>query len=162
VEVTLIAALAENGVIGRGGELPWHLPDDFRQFKRRTKGKPVVMGRKTWESLPKRPLPKRHNIVITRQAGYEAPGATVVGSLEAALEAAGDAPEVMVLGGGQIYAAALPRADRLVLTHVETVVEGDARFPAVDWSRWRVVAQERHAADDRHAHPFRVVVYERI
>jgi len=139
MRVTLIAAMSSDGVIGAGGGLPWHLPDDFRQFKRRTRGKPVIMGRKTWESLPRRPLPGRHNVVITRQAAYEAPGATVVRSLEAALEAAGEAPEVMVLGGAQIYAAALPRADRMVLTHVDAEVPGDTRFPEVDWAGlpWR-------------------------
>ncbi|HJL14039.1 MAG TPA: dihydrofolate reductase [Sandaracinaceae bacterium LLY-WYZ-13_1] len=161
MEVTLIAALAENGAIGVDGGLPWHLPDDFRQFKRRTRGKPVIMGRKTWESLPKRPLPGRHNVVVTRRTDYPAEGATVVGSLEAALEAARDAPEVMILGGVRLYAAALPRADRMVLTHVEATVDGDTFFPEVDWGAWRAVEETRHPRDERHDHAFRVVVYER-
>lgn len=161
MEVTLIAALAKNGVIGVQGRLPWHLPADFQQFKRRTLGKPVIMGRKTWESLPRTPLPKRHNIVVTRQASYDAPGATVVHSLNAAFEAANTAPEVMILGGAQLFAEALPRADRMVLTHIEAEVAGDAVFPEVDWASWRAVHEERHEADERHAHPFRVVVYER-
>jgi len=160
VELTLIAAVARNGVIGRDGDLPWRLRADLKQFKRRTVGHPIVMGRKTWESLPARPLPKRVNVVLTRQLGYEAEGATVVGSIEEAL-AALDADEAFVIGGESVYAAALPHAARLVITHVDADVDGDARFPDLDWSAWRVVERTPHAADERNDHPFEVVVYER-
>lgn len=162
MRVVLIAALARNRVIGRAGALPWHLPDDLRQFKTRTLGRPVVMGRKTWESIG-RALPGRLNLVVTRQPGYRAPAAEVVPDLDGALaRAAGEGPdEVCIIGGGELYAAALPRADELVLTHVEAEVEGDAFFPAIDLSSWQAVEESAHPVDERHAHPFRVVVYRR-
>lgn len=160
MELTLIAAVARNGVIGRDGDLPWRLRADMKQFKRRTVGHPILMGRKTWESLPRRPLPERVNVVLTRQAGYRAEGAVVAGSVQEAL-ASVDAAEVFVIGGESIYAAALPHAARLVITHVDAEVDGDARFPDVDWSAWRAVERARHDADERNDHPFEVVVYER-
>ena len=146
----MIVAVAGNGVIGRDGELPWHLPADLQHFKRITLGKPVVMGRKTWESIG-RPLPGRHNVVITRAKGYAAEGASVVESPEAALELLGEEPEVMIIGGGTIYEAFLERADRIYLTEVDTTVDGDARFPTLDPAEWREVSREAHAADERHA-----------
>lgn len=158
MRIALIAAVAQNGVIGRQGALPWRLPDDMKQFRARTIDRAVIMGRKTWESLPA-PLAKRTNIVITRQAAYEAPGATVVRDLDAALAIAGD--EAWVIGGAEIYAAALPRADTMVLTHVDAGVEGDAFFPDVDWSEWSIASEEHHAIDERHPYAYRVVVYER-
>lgn len=161
MELTLIAAVARNGVIGRDGDLPWRLRADMKQFKRRTVGHPILMGRKTWESLPKRPLPKRVNVVLTRQPHYEAEGAVVARSIEDAL-AAIDADEAFVIGGESVYAAALPHAARLVVTHVDADVEGDARFCEVDWSAWRAVERARHDADERNDHAFEVVVYERI
>lgn len=161
MRVALIAAVAENGVIGRAGDLPWRLPADLKQFKARTLGHPVVMGRKTWESL-RAPLAGRLNLVVTRNARYAAEGAEVVSSLEQAIARAEEVDgEVWIIGGADLYAAALPLADQLVITHVQAEVEGDARFPEVDWSAWRLVEEEAHAADAKHAHAFRVAVYER-
>ncbi|HEX5763996.1 MAG TPA: type 3 dihydrofolate reductase [Woeseiaceae bacterium] len=161
MHVSLIAAVAENGVIGRDGKLPWHLPDDFRWFKAQTLGKPVVMGRRTWESLG-RPLPGRQNIVLTRQSDYAAPGATVVRSPEAALAAAGDAEEVMVIGGGDVFGMFLPRATRVYLTRVNAVVEGDAWFPEFEGGDWWLVSREHHGTDARHRYEFEFCVYERV
>jgi dihydrofolate reductase len=136
--VALIVAVAENGVIGRDNALPWRIPEDMKWFKARTMGKPCVMGRKTWESFPKRPLPGRTNIVVTRDPAYRAEGAVVVSSLQAALDvAAGEDPdEIMVLGGAEIYAQALPLADRIYLTSVHGEVAGDTTFPPLDRAQW--------------------------
>lgn len=151
--VTLVVAVAANGVIGRDGGLPWRLPEDLRRFKAATLGKPVVMGRKTFESIG-RALPGRHNIVLTRRQDYRpAEGAvTVVTDLDGALRAAGDAAEVMVIGGAEVYALALPLASRILLTRVEAEVAGDTRFPSLDPREWRAVARDHVAADERHAH----------
>jgi dihydrofolate reductase len=136
--IALIVAVAENGVIGRDNALPWRIPEDMKWFKARTMGKPCIMGRKTWESFPKRPLPERTNIVVTRHTGYRAEGAVVVPSLRAALDvAAGEEPdEIMVLGGAEIYALALPLAERIYLTRVHLAAAGDAVFPELDRSAW--------------------------
>jgi dihydrofolate reductase len=157
--VSLVVAVARNGVIGRDNDLPWRLPDDLKHFKAITLGKPVVMGRRTFESIG-RPLPGRENRVVSRRPGFEAPGCRVFASLEEAL--AGPEPEVMVIGGGQIYAAALPLAQRLYLTEVDAEVDGDARFPEIDPDTWREVSSEAHVADERHAHAFRVRLLERV
>jgi len=158
--IAIIAALARNRVIGRGNRLPWHLPDDLRHFKRLTLGRPIIMGRRTWESLPGL-LPDRTHLVVTRDPSYRADGAVVVGSLDEALGAAGG-EEALVVGGAQLYALALPRASRLYLTLVDAEVEGDVFFPAMDPAAWREVAREPHAADERHAYPFAFVTLERI
>lgn len=158
--ISLIAALDENGVIGDGGQIPWRLPADLRYFKRVTMGKPLIMGRKTHESIG-RPLPGRKNIVLTRNRDYEAPGCTVVHSMEEALAAAGDAKEVMVAGGGEVYGQFLPRADRLYLTFVGAAVEGDTRFPPFDPQQWRLVFEEGHPAGDDNPFPYRFTVFER-
>lgn len=158
--IAIIAALARNRVIGRGNRLPWHLPDDLRHFKRLTLGRPIIMGRRTWESLPGL-LPDRTHLVVTRDPSYRADGAVVVGSLDEALGAAGG-EEALVVGGAQLYALALPRASRLYLTLVDAEVEGDVFFPAIDPAAWREVAREPHAADERHAYPFAFVTLERI
>ena len=158
--ISLIVAASTGNVIGVRGELPWRLPADLRRFKAITMGKPIVMGRLTWESIG-RPLPGRHNIVISRQAGFEAEGCTVVDSPDAAVEAAGDAPEIMVIGGGHIYAAFLPRAKRIYLTRVNAEVEGDAFFPDLDEDEWDVVESEAHAADDEGAPPHTFLTLER-
>jgi dihydrofolate reductase len=136
--IAMIVAVAENGVIGREGGLPWRLPEDMKWFKARTMGRPIVMGRKTWESFPKRPLPGRTNIVVTRQAGYQAEGGVVAASLDAALALAhGEQPEeVMIIGGADLYVQALPLAQRIYLTRVHGAVEGDAHFPGLDLSQW--------------------------
>ena len=142
------------------GGLPWHLPDDFAWFKKVTMGKPIVMGRRTWESIG-RPLPGRRNVVITRQADYAADGAEVVASPEAALALLGDCDEIMVIGGGQVYANFLGMADRVYLTRVDVRVEGDTEFPALSDEDWRLDSSEAHAADERHAYAFEFRVYSR-
>lgn len=144
--ITLVVATAKNGCIGINNDMPWHIPEDFAFFKAYTSGKPVVMGRKTWESLPKKPLPNRRNIVITRQADYVAEGAEVVGDLQAAFALCADAPEIIVMGGAQIYAEALPLATDLRITEVDLSVEGDAYFPTVDANVWQEVAREAHVS----------------
>lgn len=158
--VVVIAAVANNGVIGVRGALPWRLPDDLKRFKALTLGKPVVMGRKTFESIGK-PLPGRTNVVVTRNEAFRAEGCVIAHSFDDALAAIAAAPEVCVIGGAALYAAALPRATRLELTEVDAAPDGDARFPAFDRSRWREVAREIHAADERHAHAFTFVTLER-
>ncbi len=155
----LIAALATNGVIGRHNTLPWRLPDDLKHFKALTLGCPVIMGRKTWESLG-RPLPGRENIVVTRDPVYAAAGCRVVHGLEEALAACGNAEEVFVIGGGELYALALPLAHTLYLTEVHGNVEGDAHFPAFDRSRFLETQREHHAADETHAWAFDFVSYQ--
>ena len=144
-KLTLIAAVASNGVIGIDNRLPWRLPADLKHFKALTMGHAVIMGRKTWESLPAnfRPLPGRRNIVVTRDGGYSASGATVAASLPAAISAAGN-DEAFVIGGAELYAAALPLADRLELTEIDASFEGDTWFPVIDPDRWRQAARETH------------------
>ncbi len=161
--LVLIAALDRNNAIGRGNALPWHLPDDLKRFKALTLGKPVLMGRKTAESLG-RALPKRRNLVLTRSDQVPFEGMEAVTSIDAALAlaAAEHADELCVIGGGELYALTIPMAARLHLTHVDAAVEGcDAFFPAFDAAQWRVVAREAHAADDRHAFAFEFVDYAR-
>ena len=164
--LAVIVAAAENGVIGRNNALPWHLSEDLRYFKRVTMGKPIVMGRKTYESIG-RPLPGRSNIVISRNPGFEAEGIRVVASLDEALSLATDiaemdgAEELVVIGGGEIYAAAIPRADRLYITEVHAAVEGDALLPAINWASWREVARERHAAAGPNPYDYSFVLFER-
>jgi dihydrofolate reductase len=158
--ISIIVAVSENGIIGAAGALPWRLSDDLRHFKAVSMGKPIVMGRKTWESIG-RPLPGRQNIVITRQAGFEAPGCDVVASMDAAVSAAGDAEEIMIIGGSQVYALFLPAAERVYLTRVHAKVEGDAFFPALDEGTWQLVSDERHAADERNEFDYSFRLYER-
>ena len=162
MRVSLIAAVARSGVIGRAGKLPWHLPADLRQFKALTLGHHVIMGRRTWESIGK-PLPGRTNVVVSRRADLRLAGVTVAHDLDRALElarAAGD-EEAFVIGGEEVYAAALPRADRIYLTAIEADVAGDARFPEIDRREWVEVSRECHAADERHAYAFAFTVLER-
>lgn len=158
--VVLVVARARSGVIGHDNGLPWHLPDDLRHFKALTLGKPVLMGRRTFESIG-RPLPGRTNIVLTRDLRWTAPGVTVVHSLEEALAAAGGAPEVMVIGGADLYRQALPLAHRIELTEVESDIDGDVRLEPFPPPGWRETAREPRAADDRHAWPFSFVTLER-
>ena len=152
--ITLVLAMARNGVIGRGGAIPWHISEDLKRFKQLTLGKPVIMGRKTWESLPKKPLPGRDNIVVTRQPGWAAQGAIPASSIDEALSGAGD---VSVIGGGEIYRAALARADRIELTEVHRDVEGDAHF-SFDRAQWNEVAREDHVAPDGLAYSYVTLV----
>ena len=158
-EIVLVVAVADNGVIGRNGAMPWHLPADLRHFKRLTTGKPVIMGRKTFESIGK-PLPGRHNIVLTRDAGWQTEGVTLAPNLAEAIAAAGLDPraragEIMVVGGAQIYAEALPIATRIELTRIHVSPEGDTFFPDPDPRHWREAARiEQPAEGDAPAHDF--------
>lgn len=162
MNIGLVAALSRNQVIGRNNALPWHLPADLKRFKAITLGKPIIMGRKTFDSIG-RPLPGRQNIVISRNPHFYAEGITLVQSLDAALEAAGDAPEVMVIGGANIYYQFLPRADRLYLTVVHTQInDGDAFFPAYNRREWRLTREEIHPADTSNAYPYRFMTWQRI
>ncbi len=159
--ISIIAALAENRVIGVNNTLPWRLPNDLKHFRRLTTGHAIIMGRRNHESIGK-PLPERTNIVITRNHDYRAPGCLVAHSLDEALKMADDDAEVFVIGGAEIYRAALARADRLYLTRVHAEVQGDTFFPEFDRNEWRESACERHAADERHAYAYSFVVLERI
>jgi len=162
VRIALIAALDREGAIGKGNALPWRLPDDLARFKALTSGKPLLMGRRTAESLG-RALPGRRNLVLTRGGHVPFAGMEAVDSLGAAFAAVGDAHELCVIGGGEIYALCLPRATHMHLTHVDTVVDGaDAFFPDYDPAQWRVLRRERHDADARHAHAFEFVDYELV
>jgi dihydrofolate reductase len=158
--ISLIVAASTNNVIGVQGELPWRLSDDLKRFKRLTMGKPIVMGRRTWQSIG-RPLPGRRNIVLTRQDGFAATGCEVVASPAAALTAAGDAEEIMIIGGSQIYDLFLPKAARLYLTRVHADIDGDAFFPELDAAEWQLIASEAHAADDANDFAFEFRTYER-
>lgn len=151
--LTLIAAVARNGVIGMDNALPWRLPEDLKRFKALTLGHPIVMGRKTWESLG-RPLPGRLNIVVTRDAAYRAEGARVVHSVEAACELGSDADEMFVIGGAEIYRLSLPQADRLQLTEIDADFAGDTWFPEFDRGAWRETAREAHENDAGLAYAF--------
>jgi dihydrofolate reductase len=156
--IALILARADNGVIGARGGLPWHLPEDLRRFKALTLGKPVVMGRKTWDSLPRKPLPGRDNIVVTRVRDFAAEGALVVHSPDDALALA--AEEIMVIGGAEIFAAALPRAGRIHLTEVHASPEGDVDFPYPDPAAWREIAREDRSPPQGISYSY--VTFERI
>ena len=148
-DISLVLAMASNGVIGANGALPWRIPEDMRRFKALTMGKPCIMGRKTWDSLPKKPLPGRTNIVVTRDTKFAADGAVIVHSLDEALSrAASENPEeIMVIGGAEIYKATLPRATRIYLTEVEGDFAGDARMALFDPAIWKEVTREDHSGD---------------
>jgi len=154
--LSLIAAVPRNGAIGKGNALLWHEPEDLRHFRRVTLGCPVIMGRKTWDSLPARfrPLPGRRNVVLTRDAAWHADGADAVGSLDAALALLAGAPRAFVIGGAQLYALALPHADELVLTEIDAELPGDTFFPAWDRGRFERVAQEPHVSADGIGYSF--------
>lgn len=153
--------MARNRIIGAKGAIPWHLPEELKRFKRLTLGHHIIMGRKTWESIG-RPLPGRTTVIVSRQRGYDAPGATVVHSLDEAIAAGGDDSEIFVIGGAELYAQALPRAHRLYLTTVDAEIPGDTAMPAFEAGDWREMSSMSFGTDDRHQYPFRCVVYERI
>lgn len=167
MRTALIVAVAESGVIGRAGGLPWHLSGDLKRFRALTVGKPVLMGRKTFESIG-RPLPGRPNIVITRSPGFAPQGVQVAGDLDRALDfarrlaASCECDECMVIGGAAIYEATLPHADRLYLTEVHARIEGDTHFPAIDPAQWREIARERIAAGEKDDHDYSFVTLDRI
>nr|WP_314084794.1 dihydrofolate reductase [uncultured Shinella sp.] len=166
VKIVLVVAVAKNGVIGRDGDLPWRLPSDLKRFKQLTLGKPVLMGRKTWDSIG-RPLPGRPNIVITRDNTFSAPGAEVVSSLDEGLVSARreaeklGVDEVCVIGGGQIYAQVFDRADILHVTHVEAYVEGDTRFPDINPTVFEKVVEEPIPQGEKDSHAMRFVTWRR-
>ena len=159
--ISIIVAIARNGVIGGDNRLLWHISEDLRRFKALTTGHPVVMGRKTWESLG-RPLPGRTNVVLTRQPDFAPEGAVVVHSLEEAVRMFPPQEEVFIIGGGELYAQALPLADRLYITTVEADYEGDVRFPKWDRSQWQLTSRELHERGEKFEHPFEFVDYARI
>lgn len=158
--LSMIVAHADNRVIGKDNDMPWHLPADLAYFKRTTLGKPIIMGRKTYESIG-RPLPGRKNIVISRDEEYRAEGAEVVGSVEAALALVSDVEEVMVIGGGAIYKHCLLAAQRLYITHIDANIAGDTYFPEYDLNEWQLAVSEVKAADEKNNYQLRFNVYER-
>ena len=161
MKLSLVAAVARNGVIGREGAIPWRIPEDVQRFRALTVGHPVVMGRRTWESLPERfrPLPGRRNIVVTRKPEWAGEGAERAGSLEEALARVADTEHVFVIGGAAVYATALPLADELVLTEIDADVEGDTFFPAFAPTDFEAVEREQHVSPD--GTPFAFVTYRR-
>lgn len=158
--LSMIVAHADNRVIGKDNDMPWYLPADLAYFKKTTLGKPIIMGRKTYESIG-RPLPGRKNIVISRDDEYRAEGVEVVGSVEAALALVSDVEEVMVIGGGAIYKHCLPAAQRLYITHIDANIAGDTYFPEYDLNEWQLAVSEVKAADDKNNYQLRFNVYER-
>lgn len=158
MQIVLVAAMARNRVIGSGNTMPWHLPADLAHFKTITMGKPLIMGRKTFDSIG-RPLPGRRNIVISRQKQLALPGAEVASSLEDALALVNDVEQVMVIGGGAIYQLAMPIATRMELTFIDADIEGDTQFPEWDDQQWDVVAAHEHSSDGRNLYSYRFVSY---
>ncbi len=161
--ISLVVAAGTNNAIGKDGKLPWHLPNDLRHFKNVTWGLPVVMGRKTFESLGK-PLPGRKNIVITRQAGWKAEGTVAVKKIEDALFVASetDAKEIMVIGGGEIFRSLFDKAGRIYMTRVEASPEADTFFPVIDPKHWWLISQKQHEADEKHAYNYAFEIWERF
>ena len=159
--VSIIVAIAQNGTIGDKNALLWHIKEDMRFFRTTTSGHPVIMGRKTFESLGSKPLPKRTNIVITR-AEREFEGALTAHSLEKAIRMAGDDEEIFIMGGAQIYREALPEVDRMYITHVGRDYEGDTVFPEIDYSKWKLVDVVRHERGEEYEYPFEFRTYDRV
>ncbi len=153
--------MGKNRVIGANGTIPWRLPNELQLFKRVTMGHHIIMGRKTWESIG-RLLPGRTTVIVTRQKNYAVSGATIANSLESALTACGNDSEVFVIGGGELYREALPRADRLYLTIVDATPAGDILMPEFNMAEWREVSSENHEADEKHAHAYRFNIYDRV
>jgi dihydrofolate reductase len=158
--ISIIAAIAENGVIGVRNRLPWHLPDDLKNFRRLTSGHHILMGRRNYESIG-RPLPDRTNLVLSHDAAYSAPGCRVVTSLDRALETAGADPEIFIIGGATLYAQTLACVQRLYLTRVHARVEGDTSFPVYDERNWIEIDRRDHEADARHAYAFSFITLDR-
>ncbi|KAF6630780.1 dihydrofolate reductase [Paenibacillus sp. LX16] len=158
--ISMIWAMAQNGVIGRDNKLPWRLPRDMAFFKEQTINKTVLMGRKTWESFGGKSLPNRRNIVLTRDQRYQVEGAEVIHSLEEGLQLAKQ-DEFMVIGGAEIYSLFWPHADRLIVTRIEETFEGDTTFPELDWNGWNIVSETPGIKDDKNPYEYRFVVYER-
>jgi dihydrofolate reductase len=161
MKISIIVAASTNNVIGRDGNLPWRLPEDLKRFKQVTMGKPMIMGRATWESIG-RPLPGRQNIVMTRQNCFVAEGCDVVTTIDAALAVAGDASEVMVIGGGKLYEQFLERTDRMYFTRVHARIDGDTYFPEFDEHAWQQVAEEVFPASAEREHAFDILTLDRL
>ena len=161
--IAFVVAMDENRLIGRDNDLPWRLPDDMGWFRRQTMGKPCIMGRKTYDSLPDRfrPLPGRLNIVVTRNREYEAPGAVVVHSIGDAIKAAGDVEEIAIIGGADLFRRLLPIADRLYLTQIHGAAEGDVYFPQFEMDGWDQTFRQEHPADERHRFAFTWLILDR-
>jgi dihydrofolate reductase len=162
--ISIVVAVSKNGVIGKNNDLPWNLPTDRKHFKEITIGKPVIMGRKTFDSILSRlgkPLPERKNIVITRQEDYKAEGVTIAHSIGEALKLFRNETEVFVIGGSEIYKEALPFTDRIYLTQVETEIDGDARFPDVSVDNWTLKKAEAHKRDEKNEFDYTFLIYER-
>jgi dihydrofolate reductase len=160
--ISMIVAMAKNRMIGLGNKMPWHLPDDLRYFKAKTLNKPVVMGRKTFESIGAKPLPNRRNIIITRDKNFQSPGIELFYDLDTALAALHNEREIMIIGGAQIYQQMLDKAQKLYITEVAVELEGDAYFPQWNQQAWLEVKREAHSADERHRYAFDFVEYDRI
>lgn len=161
--ISYVVAMDENRVIGRDNDLPWRLPDDMRWFREKTMGKPCIMGRKTYDSLPERfrPLPGRLNIAVTRQPDYQPPGALVAHSIDAALRLAGFAAEIIIVGGAELFRALMPVVNRLYLTQIHAAVEGDVFFPAFERGQWTETFRQEHPADERHPFAFTWLILDR-
>ena len=158
--ISLIVAMAKNRVIGANGAIPWHLPGELKMFKEITMGHHMIMGRNTWESIG-RILPGRTTVVVTRQRDYQVPGAIVAQSFDDAVAACGNDPEIFVIGGAQLYDAALPGADRIYLTEVDAQVSGDTFMPKFNLAQWKATRETEHAADEKNAYNFKLTVYDR-
>ena len=161
MRISLIAAASTNNVIGNRGELPWHLPRDLKRFKEVTTGKPIVMGRLTWQSIG-RPLPNRQNIVISRNPDFEAPGCDIVASPDDAVDMAGRVDELMIIGGGQLYREFLPRAHRIYMTRVAVDIDGDAYFPDLVDGEWQETSREAFTIDSKHAYTMEILQLDRV
>ena len=161
MRIALIAAMANNNVIGKDNDMPWHLPDDLKFFKSKTVGKPVIMGRKTFESIGSRPLPNRPNFVVSRNSDLKLEGVEVFSSVDDVLATLSNVDEVIIMGGGQLYKEMLPRADRLYLTLIDAEIEGDTFFPNWQALAWNPLEKVRHEADERHAYAFDFVTMDR-
>jgi dihydrofolate reductase len=158
----MIVAMAKNRMIGKDNQMPWHLPDDLKYFKAQTLNKPVIMGRKTFESIGSRPLPNRPNLVISRNPDFKHQGVSVFKSVEDAIASVSGYPEIVIMGGAQIYAQWINQVDRLLITEVNAAPEGDAFFPPIDNQAWLEISRQHHEADERHCYPFDFVEYRCI
>ena len=159
--LSLIVAMGKNRVIGANGAIPWRLPNELQLFKRITMGHHIIMGRKTWESIG-RLLPGRTTVIVTRQQNYAVPGAIIAHTLTDAIGRCANDTEIFVVGGGELYREALPKADRLYLTIVDAAPAGDTRMPEINFAEWRETSSEQHVVDEKHAHAYRFNIYDRL
>ncbi len=160
-KISLVVAMSDNGMIGQNNQLLWHLPNDLKHFKALTLNKPIIMGRKTYESIGK-PLPNRQNIILTKARYLQVPGCEIVHSVNDALDVTNDAPEIMVIGGGEIYRLFMPLVSTMHITYVHTTIEGDVSFPEFDLSQWKEVSRENFTKDEKHLYDYSFVTLTRI